>query len=108
LVEGCLEWQRNGLRPPAAVLAATEAYRLELDKLGMFFDERCRLEPEASTRAAALYNEFTNWCLANGYGAESQRTFGLRLRERGFTKNKDRVGWHWKGIALQPEVLDLV
>jgi putative DNA primase/helicase len=26
LIKGCLEWQREGLRPPRAVLEATEAY----------------------------------------------------------------------------------
>src|SRR5262249_35646441 len=36
LVRGCLEWQRQGLKPPTRVQAATETYREESDSLGQF------------------------------------------------------------------------
>ncbi len=36
LLEGCLEWQKVGLKPPASVSQATEAYRLEMDVVGRF------------------------------------------------------------------------
>ena len=33
-IEGCLEWQRIGLAPPPAVLAATESYLADEDAIG--------------------------------------------------------------------------
>ena len=41
-IEGCLEWQRIGLRPPAAVMDATEDYFEAEDAIGRWIDERCR------------------------------------------------------------------
>src|SRR5262249_1677210 len=35
-VRGCLAWQRDGLRPPEMVQAATEEYRKEMDVVGNF------------------------------------------------------------------------
>lgn len=107
VVEGCLEYQRNGLRPPEAVLAATAAYRVDLDKLGAFLEERCDLDPAASTGAAGLYSAYMSWCRVSGHQVESQRSFGLRLTERGLRREKRRDGWHWCGIALKPEELGL-
>lgn len=41
-VRGCLEWQRIGLAPPAAVAAATEEYRQEEDVIGRFMEDCLR------------------------------------------------------------------
>ena len=40
-VQGCLEWQRVGLRPPAAVKAATDEYFEAEDALGRWMAEGC-------------------------------------------------------------------
>ena len=40
-LEGCLEWQRMGLKPPPAVMAATEDYFEAEDAIGRWIDERC-------------------------------------------------------------------
>ena len=44
--QGCLEWQRTGLRPPAAVMAATEDYFEAEDAVGRWIDERCVKGPQ--------------------------------------------------------------
>jgi putative DNA primase/helicase len=41
LIEGCLEWQAEGLRPPSAVLDATAAYLEAEDAIAAWIDERC-------------------------------------------------------------------
>ena len=52
---GCLDWQRDGLGSPPAVQEATEAYRLEQDRLGQFLADctvpapRARSAPPTST-----------------------------------------------------------
>jgi uncharacterized membrane protein len=40
-LQGCLEWQRMGLRPPAAVMSATEDYFEAEDAMGRWVAERC-------------------------------------------------------------------
>jgi len=100
-IEGCLAWQREGLAPPDEVKAATEAYRAESDTLGAFIDEKCSVEPTERARAGDLYREYVKWCEENGERPESQRRFGERLAERGFTRKKAGGGIHtWEGIGL--------
>ena len=45
MVQGCLDWQRDGLRVPAAVEQATAEYRDSMDPLNDFITECCVLTP---------------------------------------------------------------
>lgn len=103
-VRGCLAWQRDGLEPPEAIRAATNAYRAEQDLIGGFLDERCVLHPRAETPASALYGDYKQWCEAAGEHPQSQRRFGQRLGERGYTKAKaghaNTVTWYGVGLRL--------
>src|SRR5262249_40839607 len=55
-IEGCLEWQRNGLVIPADVVAATEGYLREMDDYQIFIDDCLSLEDKAVlTSSAKLY-----------------------------------------------------
>ena len=46
-LKGCLDWQRQGLNPPAKVRAATQAYREEMDVLAVFLTDCCVIEKHA-------------------------------------------------------------
>ncbi len=100
-VEGCLAWQREGLKAPDSVLIATQEYRQEQDLLGEFFRDRCVLAEGAWTSAADLYRAYCDWD-EGGRAVMSKRQLGLRLRERGFDdvrKGKSRTR-AWLGIGL--------
>ena len=66
MVEGCLAWQREGLRPPQAVLAATADYFEEQDHFGRWLAERCILDAQLNSRPAHLLADFQDWCARNG------------------------------------------
>jgi P4 family phage/plasmid primase-like protien len=102
-VEGCLEWQLDGLQPPEEVRQATGEYRSEMDVLGAFLDECCELAPEKNIAAADLYRAYMQWCEDTGETQETRRKFGRRLTERGvFTRYKGGAsgGHRWRGLAL--------
>ena len=113
IVEGCLDWQRIGLAPPDAVLAATEEYRGESDILGQFILERTTTAPEypdATVRegAATLYKAYQAWCEACGQRYETMTAFGRALTERGFPADKRggvvfRLGLRLLGDSDQQE-----
>lgn len=92
-VEGCLAWQREGLRPPEAVRAATEAYRQDEDLLAQFLAERCYVAPNGTetvrVQSGEIYSCYRKWCEENGTKQTSQRTFGAAMTERGFER---RIG----------------
>jgi putative DNA primase/helicase len=101
-ITGCLDWQRDGLQPPAAVMAATTGYREEMDTLGKFLGDACELHPDASTPAADLYSAYTTWCERNGERYPlSQTAFGRRLTERDITADRNGAQRLRRGIALR-------
>jgi putative DNA primase/helicase len=61
-VEGCLAWQRDGLQPPEAVMAATEEYREDSNPLRDWIESDCELEADAITPASVLRDSYEGWC----------------------------------------------
>jgi len=90
-VAGCLDWQKTGLGPPAAVLAATEEYRRESNPIGDFLDDRCTRDPipgkdTARVLAKQLYEAFKAWCDDNGRPLVSQKALGDALTTLGYQR----------------------
>lgn len=99
-VQGCLEWQKNGLKTPEEVKNATNGYREELDGIGTFLKECCILTSEVRTKSGDLYETYRKWCVDNGEFVIGNRHFGRRLSEKGFQNQQSNGNW-WKGIGLK-------
>ena len=102
-VEGCLEWQRDGLGEPSAVTTATSEYRSEQDLIGAFLDECCRTGRNERERAATLYKLYRAWSEQHGERAVNQTRFGKALSERGFDREKAGVYWY-RGLSLESDL----
>ena len=103
MVEGCLAWRRDGLRPPQAVLAATADYFEEQDHFGRWLAERCILGAQLNSRPAQLLADFQAWCERNG----EPKPAGRRLRP--LLENTDCLRYvtingaqFVRGIGLRP------
>lgn len=96
---GCLEWQRNGLNPPAEVQAATAAYRAEEDVLAGFITDCCLTGPDEKVTVNALYTAYANWCKDSGEKAMSKKALGIRLEERGFASDREHRVRYRYGIG---------
>lgn len=99
LVRGCLAWQREGLRPPDTVKAATEDYRRDEDLLGHFISECCLLSEAASVKAGQLYKAYQSWCEEMGHRPISGTRFGKEMKER--FRWTDRTYIFYLGIGLR-------
>ncbi|TXI76865.1 MAG: hypothetical protein E6Q44_14815, partial [Flavobacteriales bacterium] len=99
-VRGCLDWQREGLRAPEAVKAATTSYQQEQDVLAAWLADCCIVKRTADAKAADLYASYADWCQQSGEHPEPQRRWGMRLTERGFQRQRRMVGIFWLGIGL--------
>lgn len=99
-VRGCLDWQREGLRSPEAVKAATANYQQEQDVLAAWLADCCIVKRTADAKAADLYASYADWCEQSGEHPEPQRRWGMRLTERGFQRQKRMAGHFWLGIGL--------
>lgn len=92
LARGCLEWQRVGLNPPAAVQTSTAQYRLDEDLLGQFIEDCAQVGDDLKVGAGALYRRYVDWCTENGHPPVSARGFGLGMGSRFGRTAVQRVG----------------
>jgi putative DNA primase/helicase len=101
-IRGCLEWQQGGLQPPPKVIAATQAYRAEMDVFGPFLAECCVLDPQAEVWTNDLWNAYKAWCANSGAKEQSQTKLGRYLGVKGFLA--ENLGGRIKriGIGLRP------
>jgi putative DNA primase/helicase len=100
-LEGCLEWQRDGLKPPQKVMAATKAYRSDMDLLAQFLEDACVAEAGAKVSAKELYIAYQEWCADNGHDPLAQTSLGHRLKAKGFAPTRTRNTRGWSGLRLR-------
>jgi len=104
-VRGCVEWQRDGLRPPGVVTQATLEYQRESDALGAFLDEATELAPDAEVGARDLFEHYRKWADAQRLNDKERLTatgFGRKLAER-FAKQKRGTRNVYLGLARRDE-----
>lgn len=56
MIEGCLAWQAEGMKPPTAVVDATAAYLEAEDAIAAWIDEKCERDPNAWTPSTISAN----------------------------------------------------
>lgn len=108
-VQGCLDWQQNGINAPDIVEAATRAYKEEMDSFSHFFNECCVVREGARVSNKMLRAKYDEWCAENGERGLTQRPFSRKLRERGYdTRNSSPTGTaEWHGFTLRGEATRL-
>jgi putative DNA primase/helicase len=100
LVRGCLQWQRQGLASPAAVLSEGEAYRKEQDHLDVFFADCCVIHEKAVVGASSLFEAYNTWGKTNNMRhLLSGTAFGTRMGKR-YKKKPTVRGNVYLGIGL--------
>jgi len=101
MIEGCLEWQREGLQPPAAVRDATAEYLAAEDALSSWMDDKCDRNPQAKETSTDLFISWKNWADAAGEPSGAQKRFSQKLEERGFEKVRNKYGQSFQGLRLR-------
>jgi len=99
LVQGCIEWQRQGLNPPECVRAATKEYRDGEDTLKTFLQDRCTEGPGRSVRASAFYKAYLAWAEESGEKPISSKKFGTYMSEV-YDFTKDEGGKYYIGVGI--------
>lgn len=99
---GWLDYQENGLNPPAVVTDATRKYKLDSDVLARFLaDESVVVQGHGSVSSSTLYKAFKDWSRAQGEETDlSNRAFTDALQLRGYERQRDRNGASWMALML--------
>lgn len=107
-LEGHRRWRRRGIVLPPIVQAATDAYRKEMDMIGLFLGECCVQHESARCIAQELYDAFRFWAIRNGHNPPPSSTrFGWILTERELIAKKDNRSRRWVryGVDLTEDFL---
>ena len=101
MLQGCLDWQENGLQEPKVVKEATQAYRDDEDHVGRFIHDEtyCIIADIAQVQHKPLFDAYCEWCREQSEFPLT--TTGLRKEmERRFKFNKPQNRYLWLGIGL--------
>ena len=97
-VDGCLMWQREGLKMPKAVLDSVREYRREMDVISAFIEDKCQIG--GSVQSSVLYAAYSSWAEENNEYRMSATKFGLEMAKR-FEKIKTSKGQiFYNGVSL--------
>jgi putative DNA primase/helicase len=108
-IQGCLMWQREGLKShiPSAIRDVTSSYRREMDPMGSFIGDCCSTGPKLIVAARDLYSAYAAWCEQTHESAATETAFGRALSERGFAGERRAQVRVRLGIALHEADLDV-
>ncbi|MEU4244011.1 phage/plasmid primase, P4 family [Actinoplanes sp. NPDC026619] len=85
IVGGAAAYHEGGLREPASVSSATEAYARDQDTVGRFVDEQCRLQPGSAhvrTPVGVLRDAYEQWCEQLGERPVSAKRLTQEMQTR--------------------------
>ncbi len=104
-LEGLRLYRSEGLNPPASVIKATEQYRTESDKIGLFFTE-VMVPSDHNTTGKDVYQAYARWCKANNYGTESKKNFFSDLKSRNLLHDTGTVNGFTAFNVVKSYVID--
>jgi P4 family phage/plasmid primase-like protien len=99
-IAGFLDWQDQGLNPPAVVLDATNEYLEEEDVIGQWVRECCSEGPNFEEPSGVLYSSFRVWKLDRGEQPPGQKKFSSILSDRGYARGRSATARKFTGIQL--------
>jgi putative DNA primase/helicase len=83
MLDGCATWQKQGLKPPQAVIDATNQYLETEDSIGTWIEERCECKDSYQDTSAGLFASWKAWAEINGEFVGSQKLFSEKLQSWG-------------------------
>jgi len=106
MIDGCLDWQQNGLIRPACVIEATAEYFSDQDLLRHWLQEECICEPgnmDRSVASSILFKSWSDYAKAAGHKPGTHSTFKDNLTAAGFKFYRGEKAREFFGISLRPK-----
>jgi putative DNA primase/helicase len=108
MIEGCADWQANGLVRPESVLRATADYFYDQDIVGVWLEDEAIVElgnPHRYEKAADLFKSWCAYAKAAGEEPGTAKSFAQHLQRRGLVKTSKKIGGKtyrgWLGVSLE-------
>lgn len=103
MINGCLDWQRNGLVRPAVVLEATDKYFEDQNTMQEWVDSYCdvdRTNPHWTASTLELFNSWSKYCKAIGELPGASKSFKQSMERLGFVYKRTATFRGFVGVKL--------
>ena len=84
MIDGCLAWQRVGLKPPDTVTGATRDYLDSQDTAQNFFDDCCVFAKNECDTFEHIWDGYVDWAEDCREFVGTKKAFGQKLKDKGF------------------------
>jgi putative DNA primase/helicase len=101
MIDGCLEWQRDGLVRPKVVIDATEEYFTEQDIVRLWIEECCETYRSFTDTSANLFKSWSTYAIASGEKPGTRKWFSQSLARLGFQASRANRVRSINGIRLK-------
>jgi putative DNA primase/helicase len=101
LIDGCLEYQRIGLKPPVAAQRATAEYLSEEDSIASWIDARCKADARAKALLSELFESWRGWAESMKEETGTKKTLSEALTQHGFKKSRAVAGVIFEGLRVK-------
>jgi putative DNA primase/helicase len=102
-VQGCYDWQEQGLNPPDSIKHAIKDYRSEMDTIKGFIEDICDTGSDERVPLGDLYSKYQEWSDQVCQDALGKKEFGNLMRQKGYSQSKSGGVRYWKGLILKSE-----
>lgn len=99
-VDGCILWQKEGLKKPTCIQKSSDEYRQEMDVLSKFVEDCVKVDDKNKIKAGDLYHIYQKWAIENNEYEMTNQKFGKEFVKRFPEKIKDMTGAFYKGCSL--------
>jgi putative DNA primase/helicase len=102
LIQGCLEYQSDGLQPPETVRDSSEAYLKDQNVVARWFDDRCERVSSFNTKAEDLWRDFVSWAETGKEYVGQRKHFNEKLERLGIRIERTKKG---RGMCIGVRLL---
>ena len=109
--EAVMQWIIKGARKviarefqpeiPACIRDAVKTYRDNNDRLSIFLDKCCEVNPDYKEKSGSVYHEYRDYCARNGEWARSTADFYTAMETMGFDRIRKKDGVYVNGLRLK-------
>jgi putative DNA primase/helicase len=103
MINGCLEWQKSGLAPPAAVEKATDAYFAAEDGYADWIADRCETSGGFAERSTKLFGSWRDWADKAGQRAGDNKQFREEMERLGYPLKHTMKGNIFIGLRIRQD-----
>lgn len=103
MIDGCLEWQEQGLAPPEAVIRATDAYFAGEDSCANWMADCCEQVAGFVTASTTLFASWKAWAERAGQTVGSTSQFREEMERLGVIHKHGRTGNYYRGLRIRQD-----